>query len=103
LTAQAKVPEATLTFANREIVVLRNTVQGATPEIRSQRISERLRQLDDRDLAKPLTRSEVVLDQQKGIIFFIGDRQIFVLCRGRSGLRKQSSALMPLQIRSKCA
>ena len=79
LTAQAKVPEATLTFANREIVVLRNTVQGATPEIRSQRISERLRQLDDRDLAKPLTRSEVVIDQQKGIIFSIGDRQIFVL------------------------
>ena len=79
LTAQAKVPEATLTFANREIVVLRNTVQGATPEIRSQRISERLRQLDDRDLAKPLTRSEVVIDQQKGIIFFIGDRKIFVL------------------------
>ncbi len=75
-------PEATLSFANREIVVLRTTVQGATPETRVKRISERLRVLDDRDLAKPLSRGQIVIDHQKGIVFTIGDRAIFVLYEG---------------------
>ena len=36
LNAQAKalaVPEAVVSFANREIAVLRTSVQGATPEV----------------------------------------------------------------------
>lgn len=73
------VPEAVVTFANRDIVTLRTSAQGATPELRSKRISDRLRQLDDADLAKPLSRTNVTVDGRKGQVFLIGDRQIFIL------------------------
>ena len=82
LNAQAKalaVPEAVVSFANREITVLRTSVQGATPEMRVRRIEERLRSLEEEDLAKPLVRSRTVLDHQTGELFSIGDRAIFIL------------------------
>ena len=73
------VPEASLIFANREIVVLRTSVQGATPEMRAKRIGERLQQLDDQALAKPLTQGKVTIENKNGVLFSIGDRSIFVL------------------------
>lgn len=76
------VPEATLVFANREIVVLRTSIQGLTPEMRVKRVDERLQRLDDRDLAKPVTRSKVNVDHQDGILFMIGDRSIFGFYEG---------------------
>ena len=82
LNAQAKalaVPEAVVIFANREIAVLRTSVQGATPEVRVRRIEERLRLLEEKDLAKPLVRSPTEVEHQKGELFSIGDRAIFVL------------------------
>ena len=82
VNAQAKalaVPEAVVNFANREIVVLRTSVQGATPEVRVRRIEERLRSLEEKDLAKPLVRSPTEMEHQKGELFSIGDRAIFVL------------------------
>lgn len=72
-------PEAVLSFANREIVTLRATVQGATPGNRVRRIEERLRALGEADLAQPVSRSQVVLDGRKGIIFSLGDRMLFGL------------------------
>ena len=72
-------PEAMLTIANRDIVVLRATAQGASPEMRVRRIHERLRQMDERDLTAPLTRTPLIVDNRKGVVFFIGDRNLFVL------------------------
>lgn len=73
------VPEAVLTFANRDIVTLRAPAQGATPEVRARRIHERLRQLDDVDLAKPVSKAHVTVEGRKGMVFTIGDRHLFVL------------------------
>ena len=73
------VPEAVVTFANREIVVLRATVQGATPEVRLKRINERLRQLSEHDLTQPVVRNHLLLEGRKGVVFSIGDRMLFAL------------------------
>lgn len=73
------VPEAVLTFANREIVVLRTSVQGASPEQRVKRISERLDRLDEKELAQPLVRSPTEMDHQTGVLFSIAGQSIFVL------------------------
>ena len=75
-------PEAVLIVANREIATLRFTVQGATPEFRVKRIQERLRPLGEQDLSKPITRSNLTLDGIKGVVFYIGERNIFVLYEG---------------------
>ena len=72
-------PEAVLKFANREIVTLRATVQGLTPENRVKRIDERLRALGEADLEQPVSRNHVVLEGRKGIIFSLGDRMLFGL------------------------
>ncbi len=75
-------PEAILTIANRYIVTLRATAQGATPEMRVKRIHERLRQLEERDLTAPITRVPLTIADRKGVVFNIGDRNIFVLYEG---------------------
>jgi hypothetical protein len=72
-------PEAVLTIANRDITTLRATIQGSTPELRVKRIGERIRDLDQRGLAEPVKRVHLAIENAKGIVFFIGDRQIFVL------------------------
>ncbi len=79
LAKSPAVPEAMLSFANRDIVVLRTSVQGATPEVRVKRIQERLRLLDEKELDKPLVRSSAVIDHHTGELFSIGGRAIFVL------------------------
>ena len=81
-TALAKAetaPEAVLTVANRDIATLRMTTLGASPELRVKRIHERLRQMDERDLSKPITRSHLAIDGNKGVAYSIGDRTIFIL------------------------
>jgi len=80
--AQAKapaVPEAVLSLANREIVTLRTSVQGITPEMRVRRIGERLRQLDDAALAKPVGTTPIIVEGRKGYAFTVGDYHLFVL------------------------
>ena len=77
--ATLAVPESVLSFANREIVVLRASAQGATPEMRTRRISERMRQLSEVDLSKPVTKTHVTVDERKGYLFTIGEQQLFVL------------------------
>lgn len=72
-------PEAAVTFANREIVTLRASVQGMTPAVRVRRFDERLRQLSEADLSQPIVRNHLVLDGRKGIVFNIGDRMLFAL------------------------
>ncbi|HEX6734425.1 MAG TPA: mechanosensitive ion channel domain-containing protein [Azonexus sp.] len=72
-------PEAVFSFANREIVTLRATVPGGTPQMRVKRIHERLRQLDERDLAQPLKHNELMLEGRRGRVFSIGEQPIFVL------------------------
>lgn len=75
-------PEAMLTIANRDIVMLRATAQGASPEMRVRRIHERLRQMGERDLSEPISRARLTIDDRKGVVFYIGDRNIFVLYEG---------------------
>ena len=75
-------PEAMLTIANRDIVMLRATAQGASPEMRIRRIHERLRQMDERDLTAPMSRAHLTIDNRRGVVFYIGDRNIFVLYEG---------------------
>ena len=72
-------PEAVLSIANREIVTLRATAQGASPEMRVRRIHERLRQMDERDLSGPISRAHLTIENRKGFVFYIGDRNMFVL------------------------
>lgn len=76
---QPAVPEAVVTYANREIVTLRSTVQGAVPNVRASRVEERLSLLRQEDLALPIERTPVVLDHQKGVLFSIAGRALFVL------------------------
>jgi small-conductance mechanosensitive channel len=77
--AEPAAPEAVLSFANREIVTLRATVQGATPEMRVKRIGERLRLMTEEELALPLEHKDASLDGRKGKVFGIGGQLIFVL------------------------
>ena len=81
-STEPAVPEAVLSFANREIVTLRATVQGATPEMRVRRIGERLRAMSDAELALPLEYKDMALDGRKGKVFGIGGQLIFVLYQG---------------------
>ena len=76
---EAAAPEAALTIANRHIATLRMTALGGTPELRIRRTHERLRELDENDLSQPISRSHVTIEGQKGVVFSIGDRNIFVL------------------------
>ena len=70
---------AVLDFANREIVTLRAKLQDLTPVLRVKSIEERLRRLSDDDLLKPVVRTAVNLGSNKGILFTIADKSIFVL------------------------
>lgn len=79
LAKEPAAPEAIFNYANRDIVTLRATVQGATPEVRVKRIQDRLRQLGERDKSLLLTRAHLVLEDRKGVVFSIGDRMMFVL------------------------
>ena len=61
---QAKEPapkDAVLTVANRDIATLRMTALGAPPELRVRRIQERIRQLGESDLSKPITLSHMTI------------------------------------------
>lgn len=86
-------PEAVLTVANREIVTLRATIQGATPEMRVKRIGERLRELDENALSEPVSYSNLVIDNLKGNVFMVGGRPIFS-SMPRITMRVTSSARM---------
>lgn len=80
LSAKSEAPqEAVLSIANRDIATLRVTAIGAPPELRVKRIHERLRQMDESELSKPITRMHLTIDGQKGIAYSIGERTIFIL------------------------
>ena len=73
------IPEAVLSIANRDIATLRMTTLGASPELRVKRIHERIRQIDERELSKPITRSHLTIEGNKGVVYSIGERTIFIL------------------------
>ena len=70
--------EAVLTVANRDIATLRFTALGAPPELRVRRIHERLRQMDERELSKPITLSHLEIEGNKGVAYSVGERVIFI-------------------------
>ena len=61
------IPEAVLSIANRDIATLRMTTAGASPELRVKRIHERIRQIDERELSKPITRSHLRSRATRGL------------------------------------
>ncbi|MGB9495325.1 MAG: mechanosensitive ion channel family protein, partial [Azonexus sp.] len=73
------IPEAMLKIANRNIVMFRAAAQGAPPEKRVERITARIRAMDERDLSQPITRSPLEVGDVKGVLFSIGDQTAFLL------------------------
>ena len=75
-------PPAVLRLANREIVVLRTTFRGLTPEERVQRVHERVRKFTPETIAEPIRALPITLAEGKGVQFVIGDALLFPVLEG---------------------
>jgi len=75
----SEVPEATLRLINRDIVTLRATLVGASPQVRVERARARFRELSPADLDQPLAAIPFTLGEAKGIQFTLGDKILFSL------------------------
>jgi small-conductance mechanosensitive channel len=80
--AQQPAPPATLRLANREIVVLRTTFQGLTPEERVDRVRERVRKFTPETIAEPIRALPITVAESKGVQFVIGDALLFPVLEG---------------------
>lgn len=79
--AQA-APEATLRLLNRDVVTLRASLAGATPEQRVQRALERLRTIPDDDIDQPLKALPFTLGSDRGMQIMLGNWLLFTLLEG---------------------
>ena len=75
-------PPATLRILNREIVTLRATLAGSSPAVRVQRARERLRDIPESAIDQPLNVVPLVLGQDRGVQFLLGDQLLFAVLRG---------------------
>ena len=78
----AEHPPATLRILNREIVTLRATLAGSSPAVRVQRARERLRDIPESAIDQPLNVVPLVLGQDRGVQFLLGDQLLFAVLRG---------------------
>lgn len=62
-----------LVYMNRVVYTMRASVAGATPEVRAERALERLRALTPEQLKRPLTRAEVLRDNERAIALKLGE------------------------------
>jgi small-conductance mechanosensitive channel len=76
--AEAAGP-ATLRLLNRDIVTLRATVAGASPQRRVEQARERIRQLPDSAMDQPLQVLPFELGKLHGRQFLLGDANLFAL------------------------
>lgn len=68
---------ATLRLVNREVVTMRATVAGATPEVRVNRARERIRALPETAIDLPIKTVPTSLGDVKGAYFMLGDHVLF--------------------------
>jgi small-conductance mechanosensitive channel len=84
VAAAAEVADepATLSILNREVVTLRAHVLGASPQMRVQRVVERLREMPSSAADAPLNIVAASLGDIKGVQFLLGDRLLLSLVEG---------------------
>lgn len=81
--ARAEVaPEATLRMLNRDVVTLRASLAGATPEQRVQRARERLRAIPNEDFDLQFKAVPFALGDERGVQIMLGNRLLFALLQG---------------------
>ena len=73
------VPEATLSVANRDIVVFRSNYGGPPPKVRAERAAKRITQLADESSELPVHTVAYSLGDIKGVAIMAGDRILFAL------------------------
>ncbi|MBW8469962.1 MAG: mechanosensitive ion channel family protein [Thiobacillus sp.] len=78
-TATGSGPPVTLRWMQRDIVTLRATLGGASPESRVERARERLLAMPPSAMNLPLQTLPFTLEQQSGVQFEFGDRLLFSL------------------------
>jgi small-conductance mechanosensitive channel len=79
---EAAPADASVIYMNREIVVLRAELAGASPAERVQRARQRIEEAEERNLAGKLVTLPVVLGSQQGIGVFAGDLLLFTVLPG---------------------
>lgn len=79
---QPSPPDATLKLMNREIIIFRSTLSGATPAIRVERARQRVSQITEAELTEPIRAESYSLGQAKGFQILIGNRPIFSIMEG---------------------
>ena len=72
-------PPATLYLLNREVVTLRASIAGATPQARVERAKERLKEMPESAIYEPIRVVPSELDDIKGVQFLLGDRLMFTV------------------------
>jgi small-conductance mechanosensitive channel len=76
-------PPATLRVLNRDVVTLRSRLSGVTPQVRVERVSERLREMPDSAIINdPISVVPFTLGEAKGVTFLLGHRPMFSLLEG---------------------
>jgi small-conductance mechanosensitive channel len=70
-------PEATLRLLNRDIVTLRASLAGASPQARVDRARARMREVTDADLDRKLETIAFTMGDAKGVQFTLGDAVLF--------------------------
>jgi len=80
--ARADHPPATLRILNRDIVTMRVTLAGSPPAVRVHRARERLRDIPESAIDQPINVVPLVLGQDQGVQFLLGDHLLFAVLRG---------------------
>lgn len=86
-------PAATIRFWNRDIATLRGTIAGATPEVRAEKVTERLGDLPLTARGSDITTLPFRVDGKDGMGFTYNGRILFYL--GADDLDKESDQTMP--------
>jgi len=82
---------ATVSMLNREVVTLRMRLGGLTPQMRVQRVAERMRKMPGSAANDPLNITPVTLDGRNGMQFMLGDNLLFVLMEDDVDVESQQS------------
>ena len=77
--ATGPVPDATLRYMNRDIVVLRSDLAGVSPQQRVDRAKRRIEEAEARGLARDTSVLPVSLGTQQGLGIFSGDLLLFTV------------------------
>lgn len=73
------LPDASLSYMNRTIMVFRSELAGASPQQRANRARQRIEEAEERNLADKVTTVPVTLGTQQGVGIFAGDLLLFTV------------------------